>query len=195
MLMTMWLSDFESIQMYEAIFGGEATFIGFPTSEGTGNMMNFDDSGYAICAKSRNKDAAWQFLRTLMTADYQEQYGYGLPTNRVAFEKKLKEAMTPEYMRDENGNFILDENGEKIEVSKGSWGWGDLTVEIKALTQAQADKIMELVNTTTKVQNYDEELMQMITNESEAFFAGQKSAEDVGRLLQSKMTIYINEQR
>ena len=71
----------------------------------------------------------------------------------------------------------------------------DLTVEIKALTQAQADKIMELVNTTTKVQNYDEELMQMITNESEAFFAGQKSAEDVGRLLQSKMTIYINEQR
>ena len=60
---------------------------------------------------------------------------------------------------------------------------------------AQADKILELVNTTTKVQNYDEELMQMITNESEAFFAGQKSAEDVGRLLQSKMTIYINEQR
>ena len=54
---------------------------------------------------------------------------------------------------------------------------------------------MELVNTTTKVQNYDEELMQMITNESEAFFTGQKSAEDVGRLLQSKMTIYINEQR
>ena len=195
MLMVNWLSDFESYQMYEAIFGGEATFIGFPTSEGTGNMMNFDDSGYAICAKSRNKDAAWQFLRTLMTADYQEQYSYGLPTNRVAFEKKLKDAMTPEYMRDENGNFILDENGEKIEVSKGSWGWGDLTVEIKALTQAQADKIMELVNTTTKVQNYDEELMQMITNESEAFFTGQKSAEDVGRLLQSKMTIYINEQR
>ena len=195
MLMTMWLSDFESIQMYEAIFGGEATFIGFPTSEGTGNMMNFDDSGYAICAKSRNKDAAWQFLRTMMTADYQEQYSYGLPTNRVAFEKKLKDAMTPEYMRDPSGNFILDENGEKIEVSKGSWGWGDLTVEIKALTQAQADKIMELVNTTTKVQNYDEELMQMITNESEAFFSGQKSAEDVGRLLQSKMTIYINEQR
>ena len=195
MLMNVWLSDFESYQMYEAIFGGEATFIGFPTSEGTGNMMSFDDAGYAICAKSKNKDAAWQFLRTLMTADYQEQNGYALPTNRVAFEKKLKDAMTPEYVRDENGNFVLDENGEKIERSKGSWGWGSLTVEIKALTQAQADKIMELVNTTTKVTNYDNELMTMITNEAEAFFAGQKSAEDVGRLLQSKMTIYINEQR
>ena len=195
MLMQVWLSDFESYQMYEAIFGGEATFIGFPTSEGTGNMFSFDDSGYAICAKSKVKDAAWQFLRTMMTAEYQEENGWGLPTNRIAFEKKLKDAMTPEYQRDANGNFVLDENGEKIEISKGSWGWGSLIVEIKALTQAQADKIMELVNTTTKVQNYDDELISMITNESEAFFTGQKSAEDVGRLLQSKMTIYINEQR
>ena len=68
-------------------------------------------------------------------------------------------------------------------------------MEIKALTQAQADKIMELVNTTDKVMNYDEELLEMITSESEAFFAGQKSAEEVGRMLQSKLTIYINEQR
>ena len=195
MLMQFWLSDFESIQMYEAIFGGEATFIGFPTSEGTGNMFSFDDSGYAICAKSKVKDAAWQFLRTMMTAEYQEENIGSLPTNRVAFEKKLKDAMTPEYQKDGNGNFILDENGEKIEMSKGTWGWGSLQVEIKALTQAQADKIMELVNTTTKVQNYDEDLMQMIINEAEAYFAGQKSAEDVGRLLQSKRTIYINEQR
>ena len=195
MLMIQWLSDFESYQMYEAMFGGDATFIGFPTSEGTGNVLSFDDAGYAICAKSRNKEAAWQFLRTMMTVEYQEQYTWSLPTNRVAFEKKLKDAMTPEYMRDENGNFVLDENGEKIEVIKGKWGWGSLEVEIKALTQAQADKIMELVNTTTKAANYDDELMTMIVNESEAFFAGQKSAEDVGRLLQSKMTIYINEQR
>ncbi len=195
MLMVNYLNDFESYQMYEAIFGGDATFIGFPTSEGTGNVMSFDDSGFAICARSKNKDAAWQFLRNLLTREYQEEYTWSLPTNRLAFEKKLQDAMTPEYQRDANGNFILDENGEKIEISRGRWGWGSLEVEIKALTQAQADKIMELVNTTTKVQNYDEELMQMITNEAEAFFAGQKSAEDVGRLLQSKMTIYINEQR
>ena len=195
MLMINSLSDFESYQMYEAIFGGEATFIGFPTSDGTGNVMSFDDSGYAISAKSKNKDAAWQFLRTMMTAEYQEEYGYGLPTNRIAFEKRLQDAMTPQYMQDGNGNFILDENGEKIEISRGSWGWGSLTVEIKALTQAQADKIMELVNTTDKVMNYDEELLEMITSESEAFFAGQKSAEEVGRMLQSKLTIYINEQR
>ncbi len=31
--------------------------------------------------------------------------------------------MTPEYQKDENGNYVLDENGNKIEVSRGSVGW------------------------------------------------------------------------
>jgi len=195
MLMITSLNDFDSIQMYEAMFGGEASFIGFPTNVGTGNRFSFDDEGYAICSKSQYKDAAWEFLRTLMTAEYQQEYTWSFPTNRVAFDKKLADAMTPIYRKDENGNFVLDENGEKIEESRGSWGWGSLIVDMKALTQEEADKIMQLVETTDKVDNYDEELMNMITSESEAFFAGQKSAEEIGRLLQSKMSIYINEQR
>ncbi len=68
-------------------------------------------------------------------------------------------------------------------------------MEIKALTQEQAAKIRQLIETTDRWANYDEELTEMIRSECEAFFAGQKSAEEVGRLLQSKMTIYVNEQR
>ncbi len=195
MLMSLRISDFQSFQMYDAIFGGEATFIGFPTTEGTGSMINIDGSGYAICSKSENKDLAWQFLRPLMTAEYQEQVIWSLPTNRAAFEKHLEKAMTPQYLRNADGSFLLDENGEKIEPDRMVWVVGSLTVHIKALTQEQADKIIELVKTTTKVRNYDSELMTMITNEAEAFFSGQKTAEEVGKLLQSKVSIFINEQR
>lgn len=189
------ISDFQSFQMYDAIFGGDATFIGFPTTEGTGSMMNIDGSGYAICAKSENKDQAWQFLRTLMTADYQEQIIWSLPTNRVAFEKSLENAMTPQYLRNADGSFLLDENGERIEQDRMVWRLGSLTVHIKALTWEQADKLLELLRTTTKVRDYDTEIMAMITGEAEAFFSGQKTAKEVGQLLQSKVTIYINEQR
>ena len=195
MLMQAFLSDFESIQMYDAIFGGSATYIGFPTSEGVGSMLQFNDSGFAISAKCASKDAAWQFVRTLLTSEYQEQNVWAFPTNKVAFQKKLEEAMTPEYMRDENGNFVLDEDGNKIEIDKGSWGWGSIEVKITSLNQAQADKLLEAIELTDRVYNYDEELMNIINAECEAFFAGQKTAEDVGKLLQSKLTIYINEQR
>ena len=189
------ISDFQSFQMYDALFGGNATFIGFPTTEGTGSMLSIDGSGYAICSRSEHKDLAWQLLRTLMTAEYQEQFLWSFPTNRAAFEKNLETAMTPRYLRNADGSFLLDENGERIEQDRMVWQLGSLTVHIKALTQEQADKILELVNTTTKVRDYDSEIMTMIFSEAEAFFSGQKTAEEVGQLLQSKISIYINEQR
>lgn len=194
MLMELWISDFDSYQFYKAIFGGDATFIGFPTSEGVGNALSFNDEGYAISAKCPDKEAAWQFVRTMFTEDFQSEQWY-LPTNRAAFMKKLEAAMTPEYVKDEKGNYVLDENGEKIEVSHGSWGWGSFEVEMKSLTEEEGAELLKLVELTDRVQVYDYEMMQRIIAEAEAFFTGQKSAEDVGKLLQSKMTIYVNEQR
>ena len=120
---------------------------------------------------------------------------WSLPTNRVAFETNLEKAMTPQYMRNADGSFLLDENGERIEQDRLVWRLGSMTVHIKALTQEQADKILELVRTTAKVRDNDPELMTMITNEAEAFFSGQRTAEEVGQLLQSKVSIYLSEQR
>ena len=195
MLMQTWISDFESIQMYDAVFGGEATYIGYPVSEGVGSAISFNDEGYAITSKCRNKDAAWQFLRTLFTERYQTRNTWSFPTNRNAFQKNLERAMTPQYRMDGEGNYILDENGNKIEESRGGWSWGPVQIELKALSQEQADKLLELIETTDRVNLYDEEIMQIILADCEAYFSGQKSAEEVGRLLQSKMNIYINEQR
>ena len=104
--------------------------------------------------------------------------------------------MTPEYEKDANGNYRLDENGEKIELSRGGWGWGSMQVKFYALTQAEADQIMALIDGTTRVLDEgDEEIMNIILQDTQPYFAGQKSLDDVVRQLQSKMNIYINEQR
>ena len=195
MLLTAYLDDFSTIQMYNAMFGGEASFIGYPVSEGVGSGLLISEGGYAISAKCAAPDVAWQFVRTAFTEDYQTQRGWGFPTNRAAFDARLKEAMTPEYEKDLNGNYILDENGNKKEVSRGGWGWGSLEVEFYALSQAEADQIMDIINRTTRVIDEDEELMNIILEDTQAYFAGQKSLDDVVRQLQSKMNIYINEQR
>ena len=55
---------------------------------------------------------------------------------------------------------------------------------------------MSLIESATHVQDDgDEELMQIILQDTAPYFAGQKSLDDVVRQLQSKMNIYINEQR
>ena len=196
MLMQVYLDDFTTIQMYNAMFGGEATFIGYPVSEGVGSALSPNEGGYAISSSCAAPEAAWQFVRKSFTKEYQTQYGWGFPSNRAAFDERLKDAMTPEYQTDVNGNYILDENGEKIELSRGGWGWGSLSVEFYALKQDEADQIMELINTATRVMEQgSDEIMELITQDTAPYFAGQKSLNDVVKQLQSKMNIYINEQR
>ena len=195
MLMQTWMYNFDSFQRYNAMFGGNATFIGFPTSQGVGNAIMFQDSGYAISAKCAHKDAAWQFLRVLFGKDYQASSFLGFPTNMDVFEEDLTEAMTPEYEKDENGNYVLDENGQKIELPRSSWGWGSTATQLYALSQEEADEIRNLVMGTDRVWGSDQGILDTITSEAEAFFAGQKSAQEVAKLVQSKLTIYVNEQR
>ena len=63
------------------------------------------------------------------------------------------------------------------------------------MTQEQADKLMELIESTDKVANYDSAIYDIVTEQAAGFFAGQKSAEEVAKLVQSKANIFVNEQR
>ncbi len=187
--------DFQYFQMLKAMFGGEITYKGFPTEYGVGNMLSVS-SGIAITTSCADKEGAWQFVRRLFTQEYQEENGWNFPTNVAAFDKMLEEAMTPEYQIDyETGEYVLDENGEKIEVSKGGWGWGDLMIEIYAITQEEADQIMALIESADRTSTTDESIQNIVMEEAAAYFAGQKTAQDVAGLIQSRVNIYVNEQR
>lgn len=195
MLMNTSVSDFMDFMMYDAMFGGEANFVGFPTENGTGNMIYFASSGYAMSSKCANKEGAWQFLRQFFTEEYQTRNTWAFPSNKAGFDKKLEDAMTPEYETDADGNYVLDEDGNRIEVSYGGWSWGGIMIEYRAITQEEADRIVELINTTTKSYKSDESILDIVKEEAAPFFEGQKSAGDVAKLVQSKATLYVNEQR
>ena len=119
-----------------------------------------------------------------------------LPASKNAFDTKLREAMTMEYRKNANGEFVLDENGEKIPEAKMTYGdsFGN-TYDIYAITQDQADKLKELIETTTRTLTTDESILSIVEEQAEAFFSGQKTAEEVCRLIKSKANIYVNEQR
>ena len=185
---------------YNEVFGGNSTFIGYPTSQGVGNGLGVDGVSYAMSASSPYKDQIWQFLRTFMTKEYQEEDVYSLASRVDIFEDKAKEATTIQYQKDADGKYILDENGEKIPVPR--YGrYNELTgetEEIYALDPAQIDVIRQLIADTDRMLNngvVGSELFDIVTEGAEAFFQGQKSAQDVAKLIQSKANIYVNEQR
>ncbi|MCR5664219.1 MAG: extracellular solute-binding protein [Oscillospiraceae bacterium] len=194
------VSDPDSICVYEQLFGGDATYIGFPTSEGVGNIL-YVQGGVAMSSACRDKAAAWSFLRQLLSADYRGDSVGGLPINRAAFDRIVAEAMEAEYEKDENGDYRLDpETGERIPLPKGGGGMsegGDAAMEytLWPMTERQRDKLLELIECSTRSVDMNATVFGIVRNLSEAYFSGQKSAGEVARLIQSKVSLYVNEQR
>ena len=193
------LYSFDSLSQYENIFGGldAFTFIGFPTNEGVGNMI-MTESGYAISEKCQNKEAAWEFVRIFMTEEYQDNNSWQFPSNIHSYNDKKADAMTPTYVKDADGHIMVDpETGEKMMEQKGGY-WDSVNQEYVPTyyySQEEIDKIESVINATDRVYAVDESINDIVHEQVEAFFAGQRSAEDVAKLIQSKVMLYVNEQR
>jgi ABC-type glycerol-3-phosphate transport system substrate-binding protein len=182
---------------YETYFGGSYTYIGYPTASGTGNMISLYDGGLAISSKSQYKDAAWEFLRLFMMEDYQTYDLWCLPSRIDVYNAAVKDAMTISYRTDTDGNYILDENGEKIPISKYEVynSETDSYDEVYCASQSQVDSLTDLIKSTTKCADYDSDIFDIVSEQAAAYFAGQKSADEVAKLVQSKANIFVNEQR
>jgi len=196
MLSSVYLYLFDDYQYYKAAYGNNVTFVGMPTAEGIGNSFQ-PECKLAMSSKCADKQAAWEFLRTIYTKDYQLNNAWGFYTNKAAFEKSLKDAMTPNYETDEHGNYVLDDDGNKIEISHGGYGdeFGNV-VNYYALTQEEANAVRSIIDNANKILDYESSssITDIVLEEADAYFNGSKSAADVAKSVQNRVGLYINEQ-
>lgn len=186
MFMGAIISGYDEISMYPQLFNGEVTFIGYPSSDGKGNTF-FASRMYGVCENSQYKDAAWDFLKTLYSDDYQENIYNGFPVNKKVFENRLKEAVKESVYKDENGT--------ERRSAKGSWTYDDITLYLYNPTEEEAKVLRGLYESVDSVIDYDSEFMGLILEEADAYFSGQKSFEEVSKVIQSRANIYIAEKR
>ena len=188
-LMDVMISSVQEYQMYKGMFGEPVTFIGYPTWMESGSYIASSGSLLAMSSKSSYQDGVWQFIREGITKETQESesdYGYGFPVMKSALEKKFLEDMEEEYYEGPEG---------KVKEPKTTWGYDDFQIEIYAATQEEVAAVRELIETVETSYQYDTQLNTIIEEETAAFFEGQKSAKDVADIIQSRVQIYINENR
>ncbi len=188
--------ELNTIQEYEAMFGEPVTYIGYPTSDGGSGCYISASQLYAITSKSDNKDGAWAFIENFLCTEDENGYSWGLPTIKERFEKKVEEETKVEYVLDENGEPVLDENGEPI-VSNGtsSIGYGDWEYTYHVVTEEEVAIIRELISVAQPASVSNDEIMNIINEEAEGYFQGQKSVDDVAGVIQSRVKLYVNENR
>ena len=170
------LSDFEEIQLYTVIFGEELTYIGYPTVEGNGAMMSLGSS-FGITKNCKETEVAWKLIREYFLPEENDDsyyYSYNFSIRQDEFDKYCENAMS------------ADRNG--------SWGWGEFEAEIKPATQEQVDEVKDLIANITAVDGaVSNEIMNIINEEAAYYFGGQKSAQEVAEVIQSRVWVYLSE--
>lgn len=180
-----YIGDFRNYNnIRKSLFGEDITMIGFPSADNDGSVVM---PGIQLCmsAKSSDKDGAWEFLRIFLTDEYQSNiYGFKLNTNYL--KEMAKEATQKPYYEDENGN--------KVEYDDTAYIDG-MEIVIDPMTQEEADAFLDQLYSFHQMYRFDESLHEIINEEAAAYFSGQKSAQDVAGIIQSRVQIYVNETR
>ncbi|MDR2606257.1 MAG: extracellular solute-binding protein [Oscillospiraceae bacterium] len=215
----MGIGGFHDVMRYDALYGGKMTYMGFPSESRTGNSVMLTMS-MAMSSKTAYKDGAWRFMSKILSEEYiDSQIGWmggGFPTIKSIFDKQAQEAMTENYDPsnyseetiniDGSGSYGTRSNGsgEEAQLSDEPQPKGKITIqgsgsdkviEYYALTQEQLDKFMEMLDKVSGSYTNNDTLLEIITEETAPFFAGQKTAEEVAKIIQSRASIYVNEQR
>ena len=186
LLMTETFSDWYSLLYHKSYWGEDMIYVGFPSDDRKGSAFTLNN-GLAMSSKCQYKEAAWDFLRTRLDTE-NSWYYWGFPLGKTAFDDFMTEAMTPDTWTDENGNVI---EYPKVEYTDSSGN----TVKIMAMSQEDYDQFMELLNNTDKLTDYDTQILEIVMDEAQAYINGTSSAKSVAAMIQSRVKIYVNEQK
>ena len=146
--------------------GKPVSIIGFPTPDGScGTDMSIYPVG--VLKSSAHPEACLAFLKDWLLHPTQ------IPVYRHLFEEEIREAGQPGTAADD------DPFSQRLDPP---------------LTEQEAQQLRELIAAVEHTTLVDQTALDIIREETAAFLAGQRSAEETARLIQSRLSLYVSEQ-
>lgn len=155
----------QSFNIYEGLhyYGTDYSFVGFPTQNGNGSALHIGQR-FSISVSCKHKDAAWEFVRSAMSEEAQENVE-NFPSTRTALERQTERALS------------ADPTKTKVWIST-----------------LDAEKFSNLLNSITMLYDgVDATIYNIISEETAVFFAGERTAEKTASLIQSRASLYLAE--
>lgn len=155
----------------------EITLVGYPvTGEGNGGIFRAPYT-VSINAQSKYKEQIWEIFMTLLNEENQKRIDLAnvqsFPVLRSALEEDIH-AATLGMFRTTYADFG--------EVNTGN------------ATEEEMEKLMDYIENIRMFLYTDPQIGTIMEEEAEKFFAGDQTAEEAAKMIQSRASLYISEQ-
>lgn len=180
-------------------------YVGYLTDDGCHSMMH---SSRVMCLNSgsANKEGAWEYLSFLLGQEAQLDFRYrcmggqtvnGYPVSRSAFaevmaaemqEGAIGETVTP------RGNIVPDYKAGQDKIQELNWN----AEEYRKLYDLREETVKEIESILEDVRHRPlrtEPIQEIICEEAAYYFNGSKSIEEVVKVIQNRVQLYLNEHR
>jgi ABC-type glycerol-3-phosphate transport system substrate-binding protein len=163
----------------------EAVPVGNPIPEG--EPQSYINPGLRLCvsAASDNKDAAWDFVKFYLKIPFGGNGISGMPTLKRAFDEIKTQELT------ENAKLIA-EYGADYSNSTVGFGSGE-SYKVPLATEEDYAALEKLIASSIYPDSFESELLDIISEEAEHYFSGQKSIDEVLSIIKNRADLYIAE--
>ncbi len=169
----------DQVSFMDAIFSGEAQFVGFPAAAGSGFGFR-PTAQLAMSSAGHNKFGVWEFFRYLLSDELLDQGFYGLPLRTAALERRLDRNIASAMEKPTTLN------------TASTIGW--VSFEGAPVDESMRERIHAMVDQIDCCTVCDSTILSIVMEQAEPFFAGGKTVEDAAAGIQSRVKIYLSEQ-
>lgn len=166
-------------------FGDEpVTCVGYPTSAKNSCGAYFvPDYQLAVNSQSFYGDEAWDFIMNLLSDQAQSEIDMALPAKRSVMKTRMAEALEP----------VRNFDGTVIGTAR-QYFLGSTPIPLGNATEEEMAEFEAFVEQVSECRYYDASIDNILYEESGMYFAGDQSAEDAAKMIQSRVSLYLNEQ-
>lgn len=189
------LTDFFGFENLSYYFGTlETDIVGLPSKDRNGFAFSATQLKFLISAKSPFAEEGWKFVSRFFADDVQTTLDYGFPVTVSGLNAAKQAALDKIATRDAESK---DATGEIVGYQVGEDG---VSIPIydrgkRYETAADVEHIYDIVLGVKKQLGYDENIYNVIMEEATAYFSGEKTVDEVVKLINNRVGIILTETR
>lgn len=163
-------------------FDGKSAYYSLPTENDTKGTSFTTSMPVSINSKSANKKEAWEFVKFLLSDEMQsamELNGFAVNKNGAKAQMDALKKLGGGAEGGAGKGMRLNINGKQMAVQPA--------------TDQDLATIDKVLNGVKVFAESDTKITTIVTEETAPFFQGQKSAEEVAKVIQNKVSTYLQE--